>query len=315
MKKLLILLPVVVLVVAAGVAFSKPEPAEKQPSTVQKQFWESFPRSGFRLGVVLNDNELRSREPGVRVERVLPGSPAERAGLKPGDVIISLDGKKVLTPGDVRSFLKGLDEEKEVQMEIVRDGDPMTVKITPEERNGLRMVMGGGMYLGVNLQELDTDLASYFQVDPGAGVLVTRVEPGSPAEKAGIRSGDIITHVNGEKISAPPDVVGKMDNVREGDTLEITVLRHGAEKKLSAKPEERGWPHPEIGNLPELHNMLNNPEFQQDMEDLRREMDTLREDMQLRKEDLNKMKDQIQKEIREEMEQLRKELKENKDAT
>lgn len=230
MKKLLILLPALLLVLAAGVAFSKPEPAEKEPPNVEKRIWAGFPRSGMRLGVILSD-EQNARDAGVRVERVIPDSPAERAGLKKGDVLLSLDGEKVSNPSEVRDFLRDLEEEKEVQVEILRDGDPMTIQITPEEQEGFRMMLGGNrMYLGINLQELDSDLASYFKVDPGAGVLVTRVESGSPAEKAGVRSGDVITHVNGEKINEPADVVRKMENLDEGATLEITVLRHGSEE-------------------------------------------------------------------------------------
>lgn len=316
MKKLLVLLPILLLVLIAGVAFSRPEPAESTPNYPQRRFWESFPRSGIRLGVVLADDEPGSRKGGVRVERVVPDSPADQAGLKDGDVILRLDGERVSSPRDVREYLKGMDEPKEMQVEIERDGKPLTIQVTPEKRDVMRMAFGGGVYLGVNLQELDKDLASYFQVDPNAGVLVTRVEPNSPAEKAGLRSGDVLTHVNGEKIGTPSDVVNKLDDVNEGDSLEITILRHGSEKKLTAQPEKREGFMGEMPDMPEIHRMLrDNPEFQQGMDDLHKQMDQLREEMQMRKDDLRKMKDEIQDEVHRQMEQLRKELKERKDET
>lgn len=323
MKKLLMVLPVLVLVLVAGVAFSKPEPTEKPPSQdVEKRMWHNFPHSGMRLGVVLSENDSDARE-GVRVERVIPGSPADKGGLQEGDVILSLDGEKVAGPRDVRDIVQGMDEERTLQVQVERDGKPLTLQITPEKREGFHLNFGNRMYLGLNLQELDPDLASYFQATPGSGVLVTRVESDSPAAKAGVRSGDVITHINGEKVSQPSDIVSKMENVQEGDSLEMTVLRHGAEKKLTAKPEKRsGMDLPDVGQMfrdhgpgMEMPDFMQRPEFQQNMESLQRDMNKLRDEMQLNKEDMQKLKDQIQEEVHREMDKLRQELKDRKNAT
>jgi membrane-associated protease RseP (regulator of RpoE activity) len=175
----------------------------------------------------------------------------------------------------------------------------------------------GSRRLGVNLQNLDPDLAAYFQVDPNEGVLVTRIEPDSPAEKAGIHSGDIITHINGNKVNSAEDVAGM---ISEGDaeTVEVTVLRHGTQQKIIAKPEERGefFDHrsmmPEMRELPQ---MMNSPEFKSEMEDLKNELRDLKDEFQgYRKEELDRMRDEIQNQIKEQMEKLRAELKEDKES-
>jgi C-terminal processing protease CtpA/Prc len=254
---------------------------------------------------------MEEAEQGVRVQHVVPGSPAEKAGIQENDVIVSVDRNKVSDARDIRDVVRNMDEPHEMQIEVQRDGRPVTVTVTPEKRDfAMLSVMGNRMYMGVNLQELNPDLAAYFQVDPNAGVLITSVEPDSPAAKAGLRSGDVITHINGNKVNQSSDVVSQLGDSEEGKQLEVTVLRHGSEQKMIVIPEQRSWGHPEIPAMPELRQMLrDNPKFEEDMQNLRDEMENLKNDMQLRKEDLQKMKQEIQEKIREEMDKLRQELK------
>jgi C-terminal processing protease CtpA/Prc len=316
MKKAFLLgLPVLaVLLLIGGFVYSQAEP---EPSTpMHKPYWESFPRSGFRLGVVLSDANGDAK--GVAIEKILPDSPADKAGLQTGDVLLRIDGQRIQTSRDVRELLRSLDNSRDLQVEVLRDGQPLTLTVTPEKRDfpAFRHTMGSRR-LGVNLQNLDPDLAAYFQVDPNEGVLVTRIEPDSPAEKAGIHSGDIITHINGNKVNSAEDVAGM---ISEGDakTVEVTVLRHGSQQKIIAKPEERGefFDHrsmmPEMGELP---RMMNSPEFKSEMEDLKNELRDLKDDFEgYRKEELDRMRDEIQNQIKEQMEKLRAELKEDKES-
>lgn len=310
MKKPLVLLPLLGLVLITGVAFSKPEPPEREKShDLEKQILEHFPHGGMRLGVVLSGDD--PEKSGVHVDRVVPDSPADHAGLEPGDTIISLDGTQVSSARDIRDFLNNLEDTREIEMQIERDGKPITLKVKPEKRDLMSLAFPGRMYLGLNLQELDPDLSSYFQVNAGSGALVTRVEPDSPAARAGIRSGDVITHVDGAKVNEPNDVISKLGGLQEGESLELTVLRHGSEQKVSVKPEKRNdWPGMHMREMPDLR-MLQSPEFKNDMENLRREMDKLRNELQLRDEDLQKMKDEIRDQVRREMEKLRSELKQH----
>lgn len=309
-KAFLFGLPMAVLLLIGGSAYSKPVP--ESPDRIQKH-WESFPRSGFRLGVVLSDDNGDAK--GVAIEKIIPDSPADKAGLQKGDVIERIDGEKIQSSRDVREMLRNLEDSKDLQVEVLRDGKPLTVTVTPEKREFPSFRMMGGRYLGVNLQNLDPDLAGYFQVDPNEGVLVTRIEADSPADKAGIHSGDIITHINGNKVDSAEDV-SRMISEGDSETVEISVLRHGTEHKLIAKPEkreffDRGASMPEMRDLP---RMLESPEFKSEMENLRNELLDLKDQFQgFRQEELDKMRDEIQNQLKQEMEKLRSELKEKKE--
>ncbi len=316
MKKVFLFgLPVLaVLLLTGGFVYSQTEP--EPPTPMHKPYWESFPRSGFRLGVVLSD--VNGDAKGVAIERILPDSPADKAGLQVGDILVRIDGQKIQTSRDVREMLRNLESSKDLQVDALRDGQPLTVTVTPEKRDfsAFRMMMSGRR-LGVNLQNLDPDLAAYFQVDPNEGVLVTRIEQDSPAEKAGIHSGDIITHINGNKVNSAEDVA-KMISESDAETVELTVLRHGTQQKIIAKPEKRGdfFDHrsmmPEMRELP---RMMNSPEFQSEMEDLKNELRDLKDEFQgYQKEELDRMRDEIQNQIKEQMEKLRAELKGNKQS-
>lgn len=311
-KRFLFGLPIMaVLLLIGGPAYSQSEPESPAPN--HKPYWESFPRSGFRLGVVLSDDNGDAK--GVAIEKILPDSPADKAGLHEHDIIVRIDGQKMQTSKDVREMLRNLEGSKDLQVEVLRDGQPVTVTVTPEKREWPSFRMPGGRYLGVNLQNLDPDLAAYFQVDPNEGVLVTRIEADSPAEKAGFHSGDIITHINGTKISSAEDV-SRIITSGDSETVEVIVLRHGTEQKLIAKPEKRDFFNhrsamPEMRDMP---RMLNSPEFNSEMENLKNELRELKDELQnYRQEDVDRLHDEIQKELKQEMEKLRSELKEKKE--
>ncbi len=298
-----------VLVLAGGYVFSQPEPQERD--SIHKHMLESFPRTGFRLGVVLS--EPQGDAEGVAIAEVEPDSPADKAGFKHGDVVVKLDGKSVDTPQDIRESLRSLNEAKEMEVEILRDGQPMTLKVTPEKRGFMRAFRMGQPYIGVNLQNLDADLAAYFKVDPNAGVLIARVEPDSPAAEAGIRSGDILSHIDGKKVSNKEDVSGVIGE-SDSETVELTILRHGNEMKVTVKPTKREMFNPsQLEQLKEIPRMLESPEFKSEMDGLKDQMQDLKNQMEgLRKEELETLREDIQKELKKEMEKLRTELKDKK---
>src|SRR5262245_22421563 len=278
MKKVLLFgLPIVaVLLLVTGLAFSNPEP--QSPPPPHRPSWESFPRSGFRLGVVLSDDNGDAK--GVAIEKILPDSPADKAGLHEGDILVRIDGERIQTARDVREMLRNLEGSKDLQVEVARDGQPLTVTVTPEQRDFPSFPRMGGRYLGVNLQNLDPDLAAYFQVDPNEGVLVTRIEPDSPAAKAGFHSGDIITHINGTQINSAEDV-SRIISDENTETVEVIVLRHGTEQKLIAKPENREFFNHRsmMEGMRDLPEMVNTPEFNSEMENLKNELRELKDQM------------------------------------
>jgi C-terminal processing protease CtpA/Prc len=280
--------------------------------------------SGYRLGVVLSEISPHLRDDlkiksGVMVESVIPDSAAEKAGLKEGDIILKLDGKEVDSQSDIRRSLRDLKDPKPVTVDVLRDGKPVQITITPEKRKmELMGAFGQRTYLGVDLQELDADLSGYFQTKPGSGVLVTRVEPDSPALQAGLKSGDIITEFNGKKITSADDLQYAMDDVEEGSSVNVSVLRHGKEQKMIVKPEKQEMRHfrdlkeMQLPKLQGLSELPDTPEFRNSLDGLKEEMENMKkemDDLHLQKEDMQKLKEEIEREMskfREEMKSIRK---------
>ncbi|MCI0605937.1 PDZ domain-containing protein [bacterium] len=301
MKKFwLIIFSVAILGLGANRAFTNPDPPSRpERKAMRDAFAYAFAGNHYRLGVVLSEVSPHMRgDSGVKVERVLRDSPAEKAGLKDGDIIVSIDGKKVESEEDIRKPLRDLENPREIALGILRDGKSLNISVMPEKREMTLFSHFGGNYIGVDLQELDADLAKYFQTQPGAGVLVARVEPNSPAEKGGMKSGDVITELNGEKVATDEDVRDALKEVKEGDTASLTILRHGKVQNITVKPEKRSFDFPqlqelgELRDLPklqefrELRDLHNNPEFRESMQELRREMEKLKEEMRELKKEL-----------------------------
>jgi membrane-associated protease RseP (regulator of RpoE activity) len=183
---------------------------------------------------------------GVRVSDVIEKSPAEKAGIKKDDIICEYDGDKVRKPEDLTWYVQTTEPGTKVQIKIRRDSKDIDIPVTIEKNRKNRGFVFGPhafMYsfnmnrpwLGVQLQELNADLAPYFQSAADAGALVLEVEKDSPAEKAGLKAGDVIVELDQEKIESPEDVTSILEDFEEGEEVTLQVLRKG--QKLSFKAE------------------------------------------------------------------------------
>jgi serine protease Do len=169
---------------------------------------------------------LESRQ-GVIVARVLAQSPAEKAGLKDGDVIRSCDGQPLK---DVRDLLKRIAKVrvgKRVKLEIIRDRRPLMVNVEVGERPGEEDQETGGMpeegnWRGIEVGALTPELAEQYRLEVRQGVVVTRITPGSPADDAGLRVGDLILEINRRPITSVSDFMRISKGV-EGDVLVKTA--------------------------------------------------------------------------------------------
>ena len=102
------------------------------------------------------------------------------------------------------------------------------------EGDGLLMKRG---YMGVNLTELTPELRTHFGAPEEAGVMVSKVEPGSPAEKAGIKAGDVITSINGSRVGSREDLLRGMRDAATED-VQIGIVRDRKESSVTAKIEK-----------------------------------------------------------------------------
>jgi serine protease Do len=143
---------------------------------------------------------LTARE-GALVASVSEGSPAEQAGVKPGDVIVRYDGKAVASPRALSTLVASTASGRAVEIGVIRDGktQPLRVTIAPlkGDRRASAAAPAGGSdrTLGVEVEALTPERAQSLGVG-GKGVVVTDVRPGSPAADAGLAEGDIIREVN-----------------------------------------------------------------------------------------------------------------------
>jgi len=143
---------------------------------------------------------------GVVVSNVEKGSPADEAGLKSRDVLLELNGKKVQTYDAFRNEIATIRPGNTIRLSGLRDGKPLELKVTLAERPGAvaraqRSAEQPEQSLGIQVQNLTKDLADQLGYQPGEGVVVTAVLPGSPAAEQGLQQGDLILSINNRSVT------------------------------------------------------------------------------------------------------------------
>jgi serine protease Do len=255
--------------------------------------------------------DLDERE-GVLIANVIPDGPADRAGIEEGDVVLKMDGQDVTSTSRFARRLRNADPGDTVQLELISDGARRTVSVvlTGDERAALepplppappatprlghrrshlpRAFQGGPVEdletffqrprLGVTTRQLDEDLASYFGVRPGEGVVVLEVMDDTPAEKAGMKTGDVIVRVDGETIGSPAELRDVLLE-QEGEEVSMEVRRHNEVMTVRAtleSPRER-WTSRAVrrSGRPDDRD-----ELRDELEALRDELKKLREEVE-----------------------------------
>lgn len=148
-------------------------------------------------------------ERGILIAQVTNNSPAAKAGLKAGDVIVSYQGRPVGDVGDFRNQVALAQPGSEVKFDIIRDGKLRTVSVKVEKLSDGKLAAQGPTEhtekLGLTVQTITADLARQFDVKAGEGVIVTDVAPGSVAAMAGISRGTVILEVNRKPVNTSDD--------------------------------------------------------------------------------------------------------------
>jgi serine protease Do len=169
---------------------------------------------------------------GALVASVEPGSPADKAGAKPGDVIVAVNGKNIDASKDVQRAIvfSGKVGEK-VDLTLWRDGSTVHITPTTAELPGsdkLASREGGGerngnaqkAKIGLGLQSMSPSLAERIGVDPKTkGAVITSVRDGSPAQEAGLQQGDVIVEVDRKPVQTADDAVKTLANDRSDGHL------------------------------------------------------------------------------------------------
>ncbi|MBT3017152.1 MAG: DegQ family serine endoprotease [Candidatus Thiodiazotropha sp. (ex Lucina aurantia)] len=168
---------------------------------------------------------------GILVAEVSENSPADRAGLKQGDLIFKLDGKNVGNVGDFRNRISLTSPGSKVVLEIIRSGKPKAVEVTVGELSEQSSVAGSNTKtteeLGLTVQTLNKELAESFGTNTTQGVVVTNVSPGSIAAMAGIDAGTVITQVNRNPVTNAGEFEKRINEGRSQRQVLLLVTKGG----------------------------------------------------------------------------------------
>jgi len=244
------------LVVSGLFAGSAPNPADL-PTDQMGQDSEAV-KSGW-LGVSISDVTKRIAEEqnlkspdGAYVTSVVDDSPADSIGLKKGDVIVSFAGRQIYDADDLSKSVKRAAPGTTISLGVIRKGEKKTLSVVlsayseSEKAVVVRVPRTRGFHFfsstgsqGMVLMALNDQLAQYFEVPEGEGVLVQEVKKSSAAEKAGIKAGDVLLRIAGKRVdeaSDVPRILGKLD---VGAKADIELLRKGSKKTVSLAVEEQ----------------------------------------------------------------------------
>jgi serine protease Do len=185
---------------------------------------------GF-LGVMIQDltpevADYFGVEPnsGAIVAEVNEDSPAARSGIEPEDIVLEFNGEKVTDASRLRNLVAQTDPSTTAKMTVLRDGKRkrLDVEIGRRETAEVAAMEGPGMHdkLGLRLQNLTPELAQRQGFEEESGVLITEIEPGSPADRAGLRPGMLVQEVNRK----PVNNIGEFREAVEGSSKNVILF-------------------------------------------------------------------------------------------
>jgi serine protease Do len=168
---------------------------------------------------------------GALVAQVLPDSPASKAGVQAGDVITSFDGHPIAKAGDLPRQVAAAKVGSTATLEVLRNDKPLTLSFQIAEMPGGDRVAAAAVpkeSLGLTVEPLTPALANQLGVPDRTGVVVARVQDGSPAADAGIQPGDVIVQANRQPVKGVADLRRVIDRQKPGEAILFLIHRHDA---------------------------------------------------------------------------------------
>jgi len=215
-------------------------------------------------------------ERGVLLGKVVPDSPAAKAGLKENDVITEINGQRVEGTEQFRRMIREIPTGRTAQVTVWRDGRAQTLNVTigkaeshhtttfispgtfafhvPEmpQLNDLMEIgpwVGGKPRLGIDAEDLEGEFGNYFGAPEGEGILVRGVFADSPAAKAGLKAGDVITSVDGDRVRSVGELREKMVEKKSAKSVKLGLLRNKAPLTLDVEipaPQQKQEHHSSV---------------------------------------------------------------------
>jgi predicted metalloprotease with PDZ domain len=223
--------------------------------------------------------DVKTRE-GALVNNVVEDSPADSAGIREEDIIIKFAGTQIEDAADLTNAVRKTAPGTRVSVEIMRADEKKTLDVTVgrlprRERRAysfaippvprLKMFRLSEMF-GLELMELNDQLAEYFEVPEREGVLVEEVERNSAGDRAGFKAGDVIIKADKEPVDDVNDIRHALRSRDEGDKVEFEVIRKGTRKTLTLEVDEAPLPHRYRFNMRPHSEMFDDFDFDFDFD-------------------------------------------------
>ena len=193
---------------------------------------------------------LKNNVKGALVAGVTPGSPAMKAGIRPGDVLRSVDGKTVDNPHKLALMVADIKPGDTAQVGLVRDGEDKTLDVKLGTMSNQQQAsndndntgQGGQGRIGVALAPLSPEIRDQLNFpDNQKGVVVAGVQQGSPAAEAGLREGDVIVGVGANAVTGPRETVEAIRSAtKNGNDVALRVMRDGQARFIAVSPNAQG---------------------------------------------------------------------------
>jgi len=167
---------------------------------------------------------------GVLVTEVFPGDPADLAGIKPKDIILSVNGKAVDSARQLTGMIADISVGDTIKIKINRNGKPQTIDVKIAKREETK-IFGRSTQereqaqLGIQVSEITHETARRFNLKDTAGVIVVGVDPESKAAEAGLQIHDIIREINHKNITSVSDFNKTINDIPEGETINLFIRR------------------------------------------------------------------------------------------
>ncbi len=258
---------------------------------------------GVRISDVTDDKDDEKNidaVEGARVEGVEEGSPADKAGIRQGDVIVAFDGKEISDAGDLVKAVHKSEVGTKVDVTVMRDGKKQTLhaKLGKGEPRTIKRVYAKSLSMpghpsssahpampaldgfiwhrkpvyGLKLKTLGTQLGEYFGAPEGKGVLIEEVFEDSKAEKAGFKAGDVIVYAGKKTVKKVSDFKQVLGAYDAGEVIPVRIIRKGSKRTINLTAVEQEEGHHEF-------KFFQNGNFSRAMDMYRRGMDCFGEKM------------------------------------
>ena len=263
---------------------------------------------------------------GVIINDVVADAPADEAGLEEDDIIIAFNGAKVYDEEELRDLLSERRRGDEITLTVMRGDDEKDFAVVVENRSpapladiarlrprsrsplspkhySYRYSSDSKSYIGVSMIDVTEQLGAFFGASDGDGVLISEVEEDSPADKAGLKVGDLIVEIKGEAVRRSGDVQEVIHDSEAGDEVEVIVLREKKRTPLTVEVGETDSPRygflppislPDldvfsIPDLPKVNGLrwgtgsgrwFDSDEYREDMDELRKDLRELKKELE-----------------------------------